>query len=97
MLRSLLGFYKAVLETQIAVVHNSKVFINFVILIIICISVAFSINLNDKLLFIIWTNQLKSMEESCVEKDIEILKTIPKGYENNLNQVYVYTNNKIKK
>ena len=37
------------------------------------------------------------MEESCVEKDIEILKTIPKGYENNLNQVYVYTNNKIKK
>ena len=96
MLRSLLGFYKAVLETQIAVVHNSKVFINFVILIIICICVTFSINLNDKLLFIIWTNQLKSMEESCVE-DIEILKTIPKGYENNLNQVYVYTNNKIKK
>ena len=42
MLRILLGFYKAVLATQIVAVHNSKVFIFFVILIItwICFALA---------------------------------------------------------
>ena len=39
MFRILLGFYKTVLATQIAVVHNSEVLTISVILIITCLSI----------------------------------------------------------
>ena len=86
MLKILLGFYKAVLAAQVPVVHNSKVFISFIILIIFVSALLIALTKIVRTISNLEKSSEITDEESFKEKDIDILKARA-GVENNLNQV----------